>query len=652
VLASAVGLVGWLTWSHAAPLDWPLLLLLLTLATLAQHFPLQLAPHYKVSVALAVYFVAVLRLAPPVAIALTGGAQLLGGLTLRLRRDPASGRRRRGLTAVVFNAAQLALAVGLACLPLAWWPQPWAALPAAAVLHVANSGSVALMIALRSGRHPLAIWRTGRREAILEATALLLLGLAGASLAMQSPWALLPLAPPTALLHVALSRMARERAAAEARLAHRAAHDPLTGLPNRAHFHDRLARELARREGAAAVLFVDLDGFKAVNDTFGHEAGDRLLVAVAQRLRGCVRPADIVARLGGDEFTVLLGGVGDAGEAVTVARRILDTLATRPGVSARITASVGVAVGAVGTAPDELLRRADAALYDAKAAGKGRYALFDDAQDASRAALLRELRGALEHDELALEYQPKVAPATGQVAGFEARVRWHHPGLGPLSSAMLPPLIEEAGLGVALGRWALTTACRQLAAWQRCYRRDVPLLMCISLDAAQLRDPDLPTAVAHALREAGTTPAGLVLEIPEHLLRTEVQIVRVVLPILRGLGVLVAISGVGVGDVALGDLPRLPFDALKLDRAVVAGLDAGGGTGAGDVAVARAAVGVAHALGARAMAEGVERAGQMASLRRLGYDLTQGLHLGPPLSAVAAKELLDRDGPLVPPVPE
>ncbi len=439
-----------------------------------------------------------------------------------------------------------------------------------------------------------------------------------------------------------------ERQALERQLAHQAFHDPLTGLPNRALFLDRLGHALARggRAGAAVgVLLLDLDGFKHVNDSLGHDAGDRLLVAFAARLPGyCLRPSDTLARLGGDEFVVLLEDLRDPGAATRLAARLVTCPALwapypLDGREVSIRASVGVALGRPGAAdPGGLLREADTALYRAKAAGKGGYAVFDPAMNAAAVARLEleaDLRRAVARGELAVHYQPLVALADGRIRRAEALVRWHHPTRGPAAPAAFIPLAEETGLIREVGHWVLGAACRQAATWRAVYGDRAPVV-CVNLSAREFGDPGLVAAVAGALRDAALDPAGLELEITEGALMGDAPGTLATLWQLRDLGVGLAVDDFGTGYSSLAYLKRFPVDTLKIDQAFVAGL----GADTEDTAIIGAIIGLAHALGLAVVAEGVETVDQVAGLRRLGCDLAQGYHFARPLPAAELDALL------------
>jgi diguanylate cyclase (GGDEF)-like protein/PAS domain S-box-containing protein len=421
---------------------------------------------------------------------------------------------------------------------------------------------------------------------------------------------------------VAVTRDVSERKATELDLAHRALHDTLTGLPNRALFGDRLALALRRRvrggTGTVAVFFLDVDRFKLVNDSLGHDAGDALLLEVAARLEAAVRPADTVARMGGDEFTVLCEDVAGELEAVAIAQRVVDLFAEPFSIAGRevyATTSVGVALasGRAGRAQD-LLRDADAAMYRAKERGKARFELFDAPlreHALRRLELETELRRALRQDRLVLHFQPEVAVDGGAVTGYEALVRWDHPTRGLLDAAEFLPLAEETGLIGEIGAWALREACAAAA-------RD-GFAVSANVAAREIVDPGFVGTVAAALDDAGLAAEALCLEIGERAITAEtVGTLRE----LAALGVRIALDDFGAAAGSLALLRDCPIDVVKLHSAL-------------DGAVAAAVVGLARALGLQTVAEGVEREDQLAALPLLGYDRAQGFLLGAPGPAPA-----------------
>jgi diguanylate cyclase (GGDEF)-like protein len=444
-----------------------------------------------------------------------------------------------------------------------------------------------------------------------------------------------------------------ERKALEAQLSHQAFHDALTGLPNRALFQDRLGHALdraERRQAPIAVLFLDLNRFKHINDSLGHEAGDELLIAVAARLARSIRTGDTVARLGGDEFTIILETIDEASEAVMAAERIVEAF-ERPFLvgdrSLAITTSVGVVLGRAGQdTPTDLLRYADVALYQAKEAGRARYAIFDTAMSEAaleRAALEAELRLALEHGELVLHYQPKVDLASGRVIGLEGLVRWQHPTRGLLPPGVFIPLAEETGLIRPLGLWVLAEACRQARFWYDANPLH-PLVVSVNVSAVQLRQADFVQAVARILAETGVAPACIQLEITESVLMLDADRAAAMLKALKGLGLGLALDDFGTGYSSLGYLKRFPIDTVKIDRAFVGGL----GRDPEDTAIVRAVIGLAHTLGLHVVAEGVETEDNLRRLLELGCELGQGYHFARPLPPDEAGALLARRAEAVP----
>jgi diguanylate cyclase (GGDEF)-like protein len=430
-------------------------------------------------------------------------------------------------------------------------------------------------------------------------------------------------------------------------MAHQALHDALTGLPNRLLFLDRLqhALERAARHGeSAAVLFVDLDRFKGVNDSLGHAAGDELLVAVADRLRACVRLEDTAARLGGDEFAVLAEALDDRRDAALLAERILGALQQPFELHGRevfVTASIGIAVGE--SPEEELLRNADVAMYRAKAAGAS-YEFFEAGMRAAiveRLGLEADLRRAIERDELCLHYQPIVDLRTGQVDGVEALVRWQHPERGLLPPATFVALAEETGAIVEIGRWVLATACSQAAAWAAAPvgRR---VHVAINVSVRQLQDADFVDYVAAAMATAGVDPSLVTLEITESVLVEQGAESIGKLAELKALGVRLALDDFGVGYSSLRYLSELPLDVLKVPKAFVDGIE----EKTPEAALVRAIVELGGTLDLQVVAEGIETTGQAAALDRAGCQLGQGFLFARPAEAAAVDVLLD--GRLVP----
>ena len=425
---------------------------------------------------------------------------------------------------------------------------------------------------------------------------------------------------------VAMVENITERKAMEARLRHGAHHDALTDLPNRVLLHEHLARAAERGAGAVplpfAVLFLDLDRFKVVNDSLGHLAGDELLRAVADRLRACARPSDTVARFGGDEFVLLLDGVAGPDEAARRAEEIQAVLAAPVdlgGYEVFTSASIGIALSDGGGArrPEHLLREADAAMYRARALGSERHAVFDRSmhnEALRRLQLETDLRRAVQRGEFRVFYQPIVELETGRTRGWEALVRWDHPERGVVSPEEFIGVAEDTGLIVPLGRWVLGEACRQLRAWRDGAPRAEPMFVCVNLSARQFLDPRLPAEVEKAV--AGLPHGSLKLELTESTVMRDPQAAAALLRRLRGLGIQIYLDDFGTGYSSLSHLHQLPLDGLKIDRSFV--------RGSVDTAVVQTILTLAQSLGVGVVAEGIEEAGQLAALRSLGCRLGQG----------------------------
>jgi diguanylate cyclase (GGDEF)-like protein/PAS domain S-box-containing protein len=437
-----------------------------------------------------------------------------------------------------------------------------------------------------------------------------------------------------------------ERNALEAQLAHQAFHDSLTGLANRALFRDRLAHALARAQRskhATAILFLDLDDFKAVNDSLGHEAGDALLVGVAERLGECVRASDTVARLGGDEFAILIED-GTADDVDEIANRVLEVLRAPLTVADHevfVRGSVGIAAAEPGCASaEDLLRDADAAMYHAKRTGGARAERFEPGLHAAaleRLALATDLRRAIERDEFEVHYQPIVDLQTEAIRGVEALVRWRHPERGMLSPLTFIPLAEETGLIGALGMFVLREACKQVREWQKQQPAgETPLNMSVNLSAWQVQQADLVDEVAGVINELELDPGSLTLEITEGLLLQDGQGVMERLNAIKALGVHLALDDFGTGYSSLSYLQRFPIDVLKIDKSFVDGMT----SGAEPAALVRTIVALSESLQLRTVAEGIEDSEQAEHLRSLGCDRGQGYLWAKPLTATRFGELL------------
>ncbi len=419
-------------------------------------------------------------------------------------------------------------------------------------------------------------------------------------------------------------------------LRHQAMHDVLTGLGNRALLWEALSGAGQRLGGSdAAVLLLDLDDFKKVNDTFGHHAGDQLLIEVAHRLRACCRPDDTVARLGGDEFAILLERMSSPQDASIVAGRIVAALAEPVLISGQrivAQASMGITLVESGVGPDELIRQADQAMYSAKTRQKGTVAVFSDSDPSPMVETLQsDLSHALARDELVLHYQPIVDIDTGLIKGVEALVRWNHPRRGLLGPDRFIPLAEETGQIVALGRWVMTEACAQMGRWHRQLEGLMPSLS-VNLSPRELAEPDIVEAVAAALRSGGLDAHHLIVEITENVM---VEPFTSVLDDLKQLGVRIALDDFGVGYSSLSYLDRLPIDIIKIDRAFVRGLTTGEKS-----PLVKLILEIGEVLGLDTVAEGVETSAQLERLRQLGSRSAQGFFFARPMEAEAFSQHL------------
>jgi diguanylate cyclase (GGDEF)-like protein/PAS domain S-box-containing protein len=432
-----------------------------------------------------------------------------------------------------------------------------------------------------------------------------------------------------------LASVCLERDASRVRLAHQASHDPLTGLPNRLLFLDRCTHALAKAErsgGHAVVLFIDLDRFKVVNDSLGHDAGDRLLMAVAERLREAVRPSDTIARFGGDEFTILCEELVADEDARVIADRVLALFSTPFHLDGRDvfeSASVGIALGTAPQRADELVQHADAAMYRAKGGGGNRYEFFDERlrkQAQARLASYTGLRQAVDACEFEVFYQPTVGLAHGNPVGVEALARWRHPTRGLLPPSAFIDLAEETGLIVPLGTQILRTALQEMPHAVP-DGSDRPLRVAVNLSARQLTNPDLVPTVEQALADAGVPPSRLSLEITESMLLTDSAATREAIAQLKRIGVDLSLDDFGTGHCSMDYLKFLPVDELKIERRFVAGLL----TDHQDRAIVSAIISLAHDLGLRVVAEGVETLGQATRLREMGCDVGQGYFFGAPM---------------------
>ncbi len=442
------------------------------------------------------------------------------------------------------------------------------------------------------------------------------------------------------------------RKKAEDQLLHDAFHDSLTGLANRALFLDRLSLSLARAKRRQkfhfAVLFLDLDRFKVINDSLGHVIGDQVLVAIARELETCVRPGDTVARLGGDEFALLLDDVRNLTDVQRLTQRIQERLAAPlqvDGTEMFTSASIGIAFGTAGyDKPEEILRDADAAMYRAKALGRNRHEVFDEALHLATLDRLRletDLRHAVEERSFGIHYQPIVCLDDGRITGFEALVRWRHPVWGLVPPDQFIQVAEETGLILPIGGWVLSEACERIHRWQREHPSDPPLAINVNLSRRQLLQVDLIEQIRHILARTGLPPASLKLEITESAILENPAAATESLRHLKSLDIGLCVDDFGTGYSSLSSLQQFPVDVLKIDRSFIRGM---GPEGERDEIV-RAVVGLAHSLRMEVVAEGVETGGQLARLREMDCDYGQGYLLSQALDEEEIEGLLQRMGP-------
>lgn len=438
-----------------------------------------------------------------------------------------------------------------------------------------------------------------------------------------------------------------ERKRAEEKLAFEAFHDALTGLPNRALFMDRLKHAFERtkryEDKLFAVLFLDLDRFKVINDSLGHTIGDQLLVEVARRLEEALRAADTLARLGGDEFVILLEEIQDIADATRVANRIQEKLSSPfnlEGYRAFTSASIGIVLGATDyDQADDILRDADIAMYRAKASDKASHEVFDSAmreRAVVRLELEAELRQAIERQEFQVCYQPIVSLETCALTGFEALLRWQHPRRGVVSPGDFISVAEETGLIIPIDRWVLREACSQIQEWQTNYPTDSPLTVSVNFSGKQFAQPDLIVHIEQVLQETGLDAHSLRLEITESVIIENVQSSAVMLSQLNAMGVQVQMDDFGTGYSSLSYLSQFPIDTIKIDRSFISGMDTAGS----ELGIIRTIVRLAHDLGMDAIAEGVETVDQLSQLRGLQCESGQGWYFSKAVDKNAAAALI------------
>ena len=424
-------------------------------------------------------------------------------------------------------------------------------------------------------------------------------------------------------------------------------HDALTGLPNRSLFTERLRHAMRRAarhpDDLFAVLFLDLDRFKDINDNLGHFAGDELLRAVARRLEACIRPEDTVARLSGDEFAILLESITDTSDAGRVAERIEEALSfpiNLGGAEVTTSASMGIVTSSMAhDQPEQLLRSADMAMYRAKAAGRARYEMFDRAMHTDALERLRletDMRRAIELGEFVLHYQPLVSLRTGRVTGLEALVRWQHPDRGLVHPADFIPVAEETGLIVSIGKWVLIEACRRIKEWQAAHPRPELLTIGVNLSVKQFSQPDLIDQIRSALETTGAPASSLRIEITESAIIDKGRAAVSILSRIRELGAQVYLDDFGTGYSSLSYLHGLPIDAIKIDRAFVSSMD----TDDKNLRLVRTILTLAEIVGVRAEAEGISTSEQLRELRALNCEQGQGYLFSAPITREAVDEVL------------
>jgi diguanylate cyclase (GGDEF)-like protein len=632
-LTVGAGAALWFALTHPTADSWsaPGVLALIATMVIAERLEVPLPRSGAVSIATIPHMMAVLLLPPWLSISASAIGMLVD-----------QGIGRTGLRRTIFNTASVMLTVGISS-QLADWveldtnhlgrPDQWLQVPAFLVVSAAyytiTNVLVSTVASLSSGTP---IRQTLFDNAIFAVPAELAMCGIGGLIALLwivcPPWAPIILFP-TAISQVALTYISRSQRAAE-QLRHQARHDILTGLPNRASLMLRLEDLLGSRSPwPFALLLIDLDRFKEVNDTFGHQAGDLLLREIGPRLTSALKDTALLARLGGDEFAVLLPSI-DAMGAVAAAKRLLRTLDGGFAVDGHMVyvgGSIGIATyPADGSTALDLLRCADVAMYAAKRGNLGVsvYTLELDENNPSQVSLYGELRQAIEHADLRLHFQPKFEVGSGALAGVEALVRWQHGERGLLAPCDFIPLAERTGLIKPLGRWVLQSAVRQARVW---HDSGLDVEVAVNLTTADLQDPNLAETILELLGRWSVPPQRLRIEITETTLMADAEHARRVLEQLRNVGIHVSIDDFGTGYSSLAYLKRLPADELKIDKSFVQQV----ATDAGDAAIVRSVVALGHELGLAVTAEGVERPATLDRLRAFGCDKAQGYLLGKPM---------------------
>lgn len=439
-----------------------------------------------------------------------------------------------------------------------------------------------------------------------------------------------------------------ERKVAEQKLQYDAMHDTLTGLQNRAMLMKRLSRSLARRkygkEYEFAILFLDLDRFKIINDSLGHLIGDQLLISVAEKLSDLIRPSDMVARLGGDEFVILLDNLANRKQVSTIANRILRSLAQPFSLNQHevyTSTSIGIAFcNSTYEQPEFLLRDADIAMYRAKSKGKARYEIFNLEMHNHALSLLQlenDLRRAIQNNELILHYQPIVSLSNGHMIGFEALARWQHPQRGFIPPLEFIPVAEDSDLIYTIGEWVLREACRQLVAWDQEFANSHPLIISVNLSAKQLDQPNLIELIQAILQETGLDPIRLKLEITESVLMKNAEQAIVLIEQLRALGICISIDDFGTGYSSLSYLHRFPIDTLKIDRSFIKGM----GKPGENSTIAQTIISLAKNLGIEVIAEGIETKEQLVHLQQMNCTYGQGYLFSKPVESLSAGKLIE-----------